>query len=155
VKRRKRMHLKNFDYRGSSHIYYLTLCTAGKQPHFRDERIAGSIEAELQFRREREISLYCYCTMPDHLHLLVSLKDQYSKSLIKWVTAFKRSTSRSAAQFYGIKPLWQENFYDHVVRTDESLTRVAEYILNNPVRKEIVENWEEYPFSGLVDPFPW
>ncbi len=29
---------------------------------------------------------------------------------------------------------WQRNYYDHVVRTDESLNRIREYIVNNPIQ---------------------
>ncbi len=30
------------------------------------------------------------------------------------------------------KPLWQRNYYDHVIRNDKSLNRIREYIINNP-----------------------
>ena len=29
---------------------------------------------------------------------------------------------------------WQRNYYEHVVRTDESLNRIREYIVNNPIQ---------------------
>ena len=32
------------------------------------------------------------------------------------------------------KRLWQRNYYEHVVRSDESLLKIREYILYNPVR---------------------
>jgi REP element-mobilizing transposase RayT len=53
-----------------------------------------------------------------------------------------------------VKPFWQSNFYDHVVRKDESLLEICSYILNNPVRKGMVSNWEEYPYSQIVDSLP-
>ncbi len=30
--------------------------------------------------------------------------------------------------------VWQRNYYEHIIRTDESLTRIREYILTNPLR---------------------
>jgi putative endonuclease len=33
--------------------------------------------------------------------------------------------------------LWQRSFYDHVVRNDEALNRIREYIQNNPQRWEL------------------
>jgi putative transposase len=30
--------------------------------------------------------------------------------------------------------LWQRNYYEHVIRDEESLGRIREYILNNPVQ---------------------
>ena len=49
------------------------------------------------------------------------------------------------------KRLWQKSFYDHVVRKEENLNSVAEYIFNNPVRKGMVENYDDYPFLGPKD----
>jgi hypothetical protein len=34
-------------------------------------------------------------------------------------------------------PVWQGNYYEHVIRGDGELLRVREYILNNPL------NWDE------------
>jgi REP element-mobilizing transposase RayT len=92
--------------------------------------------------------------MPDHIHLLLSLTDNYQKSLSNWVAAFKRYIARLVNELFDIKPLWQTNFYDHVVRRDESLLEIAKYILNNPVRKGMVACWEEYPYSKIVDLLP-
>jgi len=30
--------------------------------------------------------------------------------------------------------LWQRSFYDHVIRNDQDLSRIQEYILNNPLQ---------------------
>jgi REP element-mobilizing transposase RayT len=45
--------------------------------------------------------------------------------------------------------LWQRRFFDRILRREESIERVAEYIIHNPVRKGFVETWVEYPWSGL------
>jgi REP element-mobilizing transposase RayT len=37
----------------------------------------------------------------------------------------------------GIKFQWQKSFYDHIIRNEQDLTRVREYIVNNPLK------WEE------------
>jgi putative transposase len=153
---RKQIHIKNFDYSGSSHIYYLTLCAYNGKTLFQHEGVAKVVIDELDFRRRvsQEIKLYCFCLMPDHLHLLMSLSENYQKSLQNWVAAFKRYNARVANLLYEVSPLWQKNFYEHVVRTDESLLRITAYIVNNPVRKGFVSKWQDYPYSGMVDSFP-
>jgi len=47
--------------------------------------------------------------------------------------------------------LWQRGFYDHIVRENEDLIKIAQYILDNPVRKGLAENAEQYPYSGAID----
>jgi putative transposase len=34
-------------------------------------------------------------------------------------------------------PLWQRNYYEHVVRNDDDLNEIREYIINNPLKWEL------------------
>lgn len=156
IKRRKRLHLESFGYKGSHTVYFLTFCTVNKQRYFLNNEMAKVISNVIEFRKSnlKEITVFCYCIMPDHLHMLLSLTENYNKSLQNWVSSFKRHTAKTMNELFGIKPVWQVNFYEHIVRKEESLRKIAEYVLNNPVRKGIVETWKEYPFSKMVDPLP-
>ena len=158
LQKRKNIHLKHFDYKGSDYTYFITICTNNKQNYFLNPEIASIVKDELLFRNEarKEINLYCYCLMPDHLHLLLSLNESYNKSLKNWICAFKRYTARIEHLMYFIKPpFWQRDFYEHIIRKHESLIQKATYIVNNPVRKGLVENWEDYPYCGFVDVLPF
>jgi len=46
--------------------------------------------------------------------------------------------------------LWQPNYYDHILRKEETIKDVALYIFNNPVRKNLVSDFRKYPFSGAT-----
>lgn len=37
-------------------------------------------------------------------------------------------------------PIWQRNYYDHIIRTDRSLDQIREYIQNNPARWHLDRN---------------
>jgi len=161
-KQRKHIHLRNFDYSSHEHAFFVTICTADKQPYFRSPDICRAVTQDLELRRSRkEIRLFCYCIMPDHLHILISLAENDTKmkgafgerTLQNWVSSFKRYTAK-IAKTYGIQHLWQTNFFDHVVRRSESLVEICSYILNNPVRKGLVSTWEEYPYAKIVDDLP-
>jgi REP element-mobilizing transposase RayT len=79
----------------------------------------------------------------------MSLTESYNKNLNNWVSSFKRYTSKLPKERLNISPVWQKNYYEHVVRNDESVENIAEYILNNPVRRNLVADWEDYPHSKL------
>ncbi len=160
---RKTVHLKNFNYSSPEEVYFLTLCTAQKHRYFFEPEICQEIVNQLEYRHAaKEMKLYCCCVMPDHLHLLISLNESYARrsgafgerTLQDWVSSFKRYTSRVIGHLHAVRPLWQQDFYDHVVRSDESLVQICEYIVNNPVRKGMVSKSGEYPYSRLVDPLP-
>jgi REP element-mobilizing transposase RayT len=46
--------------------------------------------------------------------------------------------------------LWQRNYYEHIIRNEESLNRIREYILTNPMRWALDH---ENPYREGVDPF--
>lgn len=88
--------------------------------------------------------------MSNHIHLLLSICEEYEKTLSAWVSTFKKYISVESKKRLGVVNLWQKNYYDHVVRNEESMKTIADYILNKPVRKGIVNEWEKYPFSRIM-----
>ena len=97
--------------------------------------------------------VFTYCLMPDHLHVLLS-PSRTGVSALTFVDRFKgRSTNRSWTVGWQGK-LWQPRSYDHIVRAEEDLLAIANYILHNPVRKGLVDSLEEWPWCGNMNPLP-
>jgi REP element-mobilizing transposase RayT len=48
-------------------------------------------------------------------------------------------------------PIWQRNYYEHIIRDEPSLDRIREYILTNPLRWELDR---EDPAAAARDPEP-
>ena len=46
--------------------------------------------------------------------------------------------------------IWQEGFFDHILRSDESMAQKWEYVRDNPVRAGFVRLWTEWPFQGEI-----
>jgi hypothetical protein len=46
-------------------------------------------------------------------------------------------------------PLWQRNYWEHIIRDEESLTEIREYIENNPAR------WAEDQLHPQAPPNPF
>lgn len=42
---------------------------------------------------------------------------------------------------------WQHESYDHVIRSEDELNRIIEYVLNNPVRAKLVDNTHDWKWS--------
>jgi len=84
--------------------------------------------------------------MPDHLHLVVAA-EQHTADLREFVAQLKQLSGYAHKQHTGER-LWQPSYYDHVLRDDEPTNRAVRYVLANPVRAGLVQNFEEYPFAG-------
>jgi REP element-mobilizing transposase RayT len=83
--------------------------------------------------------------MPDHVHLLLQDKD-----IIEFVRLFKGRLTPAARGLEPGRALWQRSFYDHALRWEESLSHVALYIWQNPVRAGIIDCAWNYPWSGSL-----
>jgi len=52
------------------------------------------------------------------------------------VAGFKSSVTHRINQLRGTpgRPVWQRNYYEHVIRNEIDLEETREYILNNPLK---------------------
>ncbi|MBI3407477.1 MAG: transposase [Planctomycetes bacterium] len=91
---------------------------------------------------------FIYCFMPDHLHLIVHGLNETTDTWQAMVD-FKQSTGFWFAQ-HGREFKWQKDFHDHILRSKEELGTRIRYIADNPVRKRLVDSWQDYAFTGAI-----
>jgi putative transposase len=65
------------------------------------------------------------------------------RSLSAIVQNFKSISTRkmNAARGTSVAPVWQRNYYEHVIRSDEELNAIRQYILSNPANWTTDENY--------------
>jgi REP-associated tyrosine transposase len=68
------------------------------------------------------------------------------------VKSLKNSLSKTLRQMKIPSPHWQKDFFDHVMRSEESYTEKWLYVAENPVRKNLVARAEDWPFQGEIYP---
>jgi REP element-mobilizing transposase RayT len=125
----------------------VTICTDNKESIFGSEVNAKIVVNELlKTAKDLKFRILCYCLMPDHLHIIVS-PGESTLPLSKFLNIFKGRTTEVFKDKENLRKIWQRSAFDHVIRTEENLKAVIEYIMNNPVRKGIVEKADEYPYS--------
>jgi len=97
-------------------------------------------------KKECIVPVYCY--MPDHQHVILHGMDS-DINLLKIIGEYKQRTGYYLSQ-NNIDVKWQKNFYDKIIKKNESLSTQVRYILDNPVRKGLVDNWESYLYKGSL-----
>jgi len=139
-------------YTVAGQVYFMTICAyLGQKPFVRGDLNRLIIDTLREEQERQHCVVYAYCLMPDHLHFLVS-PVEHGISVLQFTDQFKgKATNRSWSVGWRGK-LWQPRYYDHIVRTDESVQAIAEYIIHNPVRRELVEQPDEWPWSGMLTP---
>ena len=86
--------------------------------------------------------------MPDHVHLFVRLNMEMR--LGRWIASLKQTMSRAAGHSRLGGRIWQEGFFDHVLRSAASYGQKWEYVRQNPVRSGLVDDGELWPYQGEV-----
>jgi putative transposase len=110
---------------------------------------------------ERRYRMRVSVIMPDHVHLILTpLIDEGRGtviSLVEIMKAIKGASSHAINRRAETHTtIWQEESFDRVVRSSDNLDAKIAYILENPVRKELVGDWHEYCWIWLapeVNPF--
>jgi REP element-mobilizing transposase RayT len=130
-----------------------------------DGRVAGIVQQAIRHRDERAFVLHRYAIMPNHVHLLIKPlpegeeavsagqdqdADEISyRSLKSIMGGLKQHTARQANRVLGRSgPFWQQEYYDHWVRTDEEYYRVIRYIDRNPVVAGLCADPAHWPWSS-------
>jgi putative transposase len=92
--------------------------------------------------------LSAYVVMSNHVHILI-----WPKALLPEITkAIKGFTAREANSILGRtgKKFWQDESFDHAVRSEDEFYRIVRYIERNPVKARLVVNPEEWPWSSAA-----
>jgi REP element-mobilizing transposase RayT len=88
--------------------------------------------------------------MPEHVHMVITPGfDKYGQihAISEIVGPIKGASAREINQLLGwTGRLWQREFFDHQLRSDESLAEKCEYIRQNPVRRGLVDDPDDYPW---------
>ena len=143
----KRIRLETEAYR-LGHCFSVTIAAAERARIFISPRPVETCLAALRRAASKyHASVYAYCFMPDHLHLLSSTPP--GTDFVQFVRHFKQlSAFRLRAGNDASQPVWQSRFYDHALRVEEDLLEAAEYVFQNPVRAGLLEQSGAYPYSG-------
>lgn len=105
------------------------------------------IEAFFHHQKQMNIQIGAFIVMPDHYHLLFRLLSSKALSeIIHSISSFTANQINRLIQASG--PAWQDGYYEHTVRKNEALLRQAEYIENNPVRKELCKTPGDWHYSS-------
>jgi putative transposase len=133
-------------------IFFVTACTFERRAILRLEALHGAFVDFAQKAGGMGHWIGPYVLMPDHLHLFVAPADTAVDGLSRWVKSMKNALSKKWRNLGIASPHWQKGFFDHVLRSDESVAKKWHYIRENPVRAGLVTRWEDDPFQGQIHP---
>ena len=154
-------HMKKFDS-------LLDRPSAGHQ-WLKNPGIAKLVADSIHYWDKRAYELLAFCIMPNHVHLVISsgtastiplpefpMKGQTSYHLTNILSSIKKYSAHNANRLlHRSGPFWQSESYDHIIRDEEELERTILYVLDNPAKAGLTNDWKEWPWNyvkeGSVD----
>jgi putative transposase len=158
---RRSIRLKDYDY-AEPGAYFVTICVSAKRFLFgrllggqmRLNEYGQAVQACWSGLPDHYVSveLNAFVVMPNHVHGVIVITDvgaglrparkgsiHKPHALPEIMRAFKAFCSRGINDMRGTPGarVWQRNYYEHVIRDEQSLNRIREYILANPERWDL------------------
>jgi len=158
-RKRRSIRLQGYDY-SQAGAYFITICTQGRECIFGEivdgtMRLndAGQIVAsswEWLAAQYDHVVLDTWEIMPNHIHGIIVITDNCRggsrtaptgrrKPIGRLIGAFKTVSTKSINEMQetpGTK-LWQRNYYEHIIRDEDELDSIREYIVANPAQWDI------------------
>ena len=129
-------------------IYYLTLCTQNRKRSLANAANSSGIHEILRAgNRPSRFGRILY----DHARPHPSFRGLLAANrppLWKWIKALRGDLSKILREDEGEGTHWEKDFFDHVMRSEESYWRENEYVRQNPVRAGLVKRPEDWPYQG-------
>jgi len=133
-------------YQERQELHFLTFSCYRRQPLLASSRAMHLFEVALELTRRRyDFYVVGYVVMPEHVHLLISEPER--GPLASAVQAIKQSVARKLIG--DNQHFWQARYYDFNVWTARKRVEKLRYIHRNPVKRGLVENPEDWPWSSF------
>jgi putative transposase len=130
-------------------IIFLTVCTENRKPWLASPEhhsLLRSIWTEATGWLTGR-----YVLMPEHLHLFAApgTMDLPLENWVRfWKSQFRKRNSNKTCRF-------QTDHWDTRLRRTESYDEKWDYVVNNPVRRGLVQHSEDWPYQGMIYELPW
>ena len=146
-------------YYGQDHLHYLTCTCYHRQPWLASAGHRDLFVKILEETRQRyRFVVAGYVVMPEHIHLLLSEPEQGTPSTVMQVlkqrfacnVLGKRTSNRAPDELCpeAERHVWQRRFYDFNVWSARKRIEKLVYMHRNPVRRKLVEEPEQWPWSS-------
>lgn len=150
IHHRRSIRLQGYDY-SQAGAYYVTIVVQGRAC-----LLGEIVNGEMQLSRFGQIVQYVlfdlskhyphaeldvFCIMPNHVHVILVLnhnvlvKRHPLSEIIRGFKSFSAKRINVLRQTVGV-PVWQRNYYEHIIRDAKDYEMKSNYILSNP------QNWQ-------------
>ena len=139
--------LRRFHQLGN--IYFIANVTYDRQPFLVQDAglLLDSIES---VRAKQSFDLHAWVILPDHFHFVI---DPVDWDISKAMQSIKMSFGARYRKQLGVDAgrMWQNRFWDHIIRDQDDYNRHVDYVHYNPVKHGLVRSPFDWKWTSLHD----
>ena len=145
----------------AGHSYYLTVVTHRRKPLL-VEHIELLRESFRESKKYYSYEINAIVVLPDHIHMIITPEIATDYPKIVRAIKYNFSTKLVGCDCYhtdeeqtfsryrrGLKTIWQKRYYEHTIRDEKDYFRCLEYMQNNPVKHELVDDMKDWKYSSF------
>ena len=108
--------------------------------YLKDQRVSSIVIKALEhFDNQRYINI-AWCVMPNHVHIILKILPDFDLANI--LHSWKSYTANKANNILNrTGTFWAREYYDHLIRDEDDLNRIIEYVIYNPLKANL-KNWD-------------
>jgi len=143
----RKRHLPHYEESGG--YYFITFATHKRRPLSESEK--ECIFKALHYLKDKKYDLQAAVVMDDHVHLVIKPSEPLAK-IMHSIKSFTAHEMNKAAGLSG--RVWQDEYYDRIIRNDKEYREKMLYIANNPIKSKPLSTHSDYPWlyvKGWID----
>ena len=129
--------LKRYDIRDA--FYFITVVTYGRKKILTENM-------DIFWKSWKDNKLYAWVILPDHFHAITEV---YENSISEIIHKFKLQYYHRVSSRFRNKRIWQNRFWDHIIRNERDMNQHLDYIHYNPVKHGLIDDPFKYEYSSL------
>lgn len=118
----------------------------------KNPKLAQMVKDALHHLDNQKYRLDAYSIMHNHVHIVIKPRQKENgeslaiSNIMRGLKGFTARECNIALKRTG-EPFWQAESYDHVVRNEKEWHRIMWYVLNNPVKAGLADDWRDWKWS--------
>ena len=115
-----------------------------------DPRVASMLIEALRYGECSRgfYELFAFVVMPNHVHVIWRPTIPQSR-ILRWLKGVTAKRAKNILSLE-VKAFWQDESYDHWIRSEKELQRVIRYVEWNPVRAGFADRIADWPWSSAA-----
>ena len=146
------MPIRSSQFKKGSHHHITNRGLKKKKIFYEHTDYIWFLERMTHFKTKHYIDITCYCLMPNHFHLIA--RQDKKDGLLKFISYLQASYSKHFNSKWNKKgQLFEGRYHPEPITTQGQLINTIKYIINNPVKANLVSKPSDWPYLSFNLPY--